>query len=89
MAKVYTSSVIDAPADQVWQAVRDFNGLPDWHPAISESRIEGGAPAECAPSAWLMAALSGSVCWRCRTSTSVTHTPYWRAPWGWRIMSPL
>ena len=28
MIKVYTSSVIDAPADGVWAQVRDFNGLP-------------------------------------------------------------
>jgi hypothetical protein len=44
--RVYTSSVIAAPADRVWAAIRDFNGLPDWHPAIAESRIEGGAPAD-------------------------------------------
>lgn len=46
MAKVYTSTVIAASADRVWQTIRDFNGLPDWHPAITESRIEGGAPAD-------------------------------------------
>ncbi len=46
MAQVYRSSVIGAPAERVWAAVRDFNGLPDWHPAIAESRIEGGAPAD-------------------------------------------
>lgn len=46
MTEVYTSSVIAAPADRVWAAVRDFNGLPDWHPAIGESRIEAGAPAD-------------------------------------------
>jgi len=46
VTEVYTSSVIGAPADQIWAAIRDFNGLPDWHPAIAESRIEGGAPAD-------------------------------------------
>ena len=46
MTEVYASSVIGAPADQVWATVRDFNGLPSWHPAIAESRIEGGAPAD-------------------------------------------
>jgi len=46
MAQVYTSSVIGAPAEEVWMAIRDFNGLPGWHPAIAESRIEGGAPAD-------------------------------------------
>jgi hypothetical protein len=43
---VYTSSVIDAPTDSVWAHVRDFNGLPTWHPAIAESRIEGNAPSD-------------------------------------------
>jgi hypothetical protein len=46
MVKVYTSSVIDASADRVWAAIRDFNGLPKWHPAIRDSRIENGAPAD-------------------------------------------
>jgi hypothetical protein len=44
--RVYTSSVLDAPADAVWQHVRDFNGLPAWHPAITESRIEAGLPSD-------------------------------------------
>jgi uncharacterized protein YndB with AHSA1/START domain len=46
MVKVYTSSVINAPADRVWSALRDFNALPKWHPAIAESRIEGNEPAD-------------------------------------------
>ena len=40
MVKVYTSSVIDAPAERVWELIRDFNGLPAWHPGIADSRIE-------------------------------------------------
>jgi hypothetical protein len=44
--KVYTSSVIDAPADRVWAQVRDFNGLPQWTPFVAESRIEGNLPAD-------------------------------------------
>ena len=46
MVKVYTSSVIDAPADRVWAVVRDFNALPSWHPAIRDSRIEGNHPSD-------------------------------------------
>jgi hypothetical protein len=46
MVKVYTSSVIDAPADRVWATVRDFNALPQWHPAIRDSRIEGNHPSD-------------------------------------------
>ena len=46
MVKVYISSVIDAPADRVWAAIRDFNALPKWHPAIKDSHIEGGLPSD-------------------------------------------
>jgi hypothetical protein len=46
MARVYTSSVIAAPAAQVWAAIRDFNALPAWHPAIAESRIEQNHPPD-------------------------------------------
>jgi hypothetical protein len=46
MARVYASSVIGASATRVWARVRDFNGLPNWHPAIAESRIENGEPAD-------------------------------------------
>jgi uncharacterized protein YndB with AHSA1/START domain len=46
MVKVYTSSVIDAPAERVWAQIRDFNGLAAWHPGIAESRIEGREPAD-------------------------------------------
>jgi len=40
MAKVYVSTVIPAPASEVWAVVRDFNGLPDWTRFVVESRIE-------------------------------------------------
>jgi Polyketide cyclase / dehydrase and lipid transport len=46
MVKVYTSSVLDAPADQVWSEIRDFNGLPRWHPAIKDSYIEQRLPSD-------------------------------------------
>ncbi len=46
MARVYISSIIDAPAAKVWEKVRDFNALPRWHPRIRESRIESGEPAD-------------------------------------------
>ena len=46
MARIYVSSIIGAPVGAVWERVRDFNGLPGWHPLISESRIEGGEPPD-------------------------------------------
>ncbi len=46
MAKIFISSVINAPIDAVWAKIRDFNGLSDWHPIITESRIEDGEPGD-------------------------------------------
>lgn len=46
MAKAYASAIIDAPVEAVWAIVRDFNGLPDWHPAIATSEIEDGLDAD-------------------------------------------
>ena len=46
MARVYVSTVVNARNDRVWARVRDFNGMPNWHPAIAESRIEGGEPSD-------------------------------------------
>ncbi len=46
MVKVYTSSVIAAPVDRVWATMRDFNGLPNWLPIVTESRIEQDLPSD-------------------------------------------
>jgi hypothetical protein len=46
MARAYASSVIQASIDKVWAIVRDFNGLPNWAPAIAKSEIEAGLPAD-------------------------------------------
>ena len=44
MARIYVSSVINGRSDRVWARVRDFNGMPSWHPGIAESRIENSEP---------------------------------------------
>ncbi len=46
MARVYVSSVIEAPAARVWERIRDFNALPRWVPAVRDSRIENGEPSD-------------------------------------------
>jgi NADPH:quinone reductase len=43
---VRRSTIIDAPIDQVWAILRDFNGHERWHPAVVESRIEDGRAAD-------------------------------------------
>jgi hypothetical protein len=46
MAKAYASAIVDAPVQTAWALVRDFNGLPNWHPAIAQSEIEGGLDSD-------------------------------------------
>lgn len=46
MARVYVSTVINASSEKVWERVRDFNGLPKWHPRIRDSRIEDALPSD-------------------------------------------
>lgn len=46
MPHASVSSVIDASVDQVWKQIRDFNALPQWHPAMKDSRIEDGLPSD-------------------------------------------
>ena len=46
MQQVYVSSLIDAPLEKVWEVLRDFNSLPQWHPLVAESQIEDGLPAD-------------------------------------------
>lgn len=46
MVQVRQSTVIDAPIEQVWSILRDFNGHDRWHPAIAFSEIDGGEPVD-------------------------------------------
>lgn len=46
MPRAYASGVVPASADAVWSHIRDFNSLPDWHPAITASELTSGAGAE-------------------------------------------
>jgi len=39
MTSVYESSVIDAPVETVWTAIRDFGGLASWHPGMFASLV--------------------------------------------------
>ncbi|MEU7469201.1 SRPBCC family protein [Streptomyces sp. NPDC044984] len=44
MAHTFTSAVVPATADTVWQTVRPFGGLDVWHPAVESSVLEEGGP---------------------------------------------
>lgn len=42
MVTVFETTVIDAPIDKVWEVVRGFQNLVNWHPAIAKIEIENG-----------------------------------------------
>lgn len=46
MVKVQVSTVMNAPLEEVWDVVRDFNGHENWHPAVASSQIERGEPSD-------------------------------------------
>jgi hypothetical protein len=39
----HQSITLRAPADRVWEAVKDFDGLASWHPMFSSGMIKSGA----------------------------------------------
>jgi hypothetical protein len=45
-AKVFTSSVIGGPVDQVWARIRDFAGMGGWHDDITKMHMEKGARSD-------------------------------------------
>lgn len=44
MAKVEYRALIDGAADRVWDVLKHFGQISQWHPAIPESIIEDGQP---------------------------------------------
>ncbi len=43
MLELNLSVEVGAPADRVWAVTGNFNGLPDWHPAVERSVLEPAA----------------------------------------------
>lgn len=44
--KVFRSFIIDAGIDEVWAAVRAFDGVSNWNPGVTAARMEKGTPTE-------------------------------------------
>ncbi|MFQ5995820.1 MAG: SRPBCC family protein [Acidiferrobacterales bacterium] len=40
MPKVFVSSVLNAPVNEVWKVIGEFDAVPEWHPDIKECNIE-------------------------------------------------
>ena len=46
MVEIRRSTIVDAPVEDVWAVLRDFNGHEHWHPAVASSAIEDGAEGD-------------------------------------------
>lgn len=44
MPSVEHAAIFERDADSVWNVVKRFGAIADWHPAIAEGRIEGDVP---------------------------------------------
>ena len=42
MAVLTVSTVVEAPAERVWELVGDFHALGEWHPHLPPSRLGNG-----------------------------------------------
>ena len=42
MVQVTVAMQLSASPEEVWKLVGNFNGVPDWHPAIAKSTLEDG-----------------------------------------------
>lgn len=40
MTKVNMKTQVPVSADKLWELIGQFNGLPNWHPAIEKSELE-------------------------------------------------
>ena len=46
MPRVVKSTILDTSIEAAWEVLRDFNGHESWHPAVADSQIERGYPAD-------------------------------------------
>ncbi|MFV2174460.1 SRPBCC family protein [Actinomadura sp. LOL_016] len=46
MPRSYASTVLNAPADEVWSYLRDFANVAEWMPGVETGVIEDGGPAD-------------------------------------------
>jgi NADPH:quinone reductase len=46
MVEVRCSTILNAPLEDVWAILRDFNGHEYWHPAVVRSAIEDDAEGD-------------------------------------------
>ena len=46
MVRIVKSTILNAPVENVWEVLRDFNGHDEWHPAVADSKVDRGLPSD-------------------------------------------
>jgi|tagenome__1003787_1003787.scaffolds.fasta_scaffold20265410_2 hypothetical protein len=46
MPKPYASAVLPVSAERVWETIRDFASIPEWHPGITSGELENGGAGD-------------------------------------------
>ncbi|RUA22947.1 SRPBCC family protein [Billgrantia gudaonensis] len=73
MTRVYVSAVMPITLEQAWSVLRDFNGLPNYHPSLPGAKSRRASPptrsAACAISTITTVMSSARSCSRLRSRT--------------------
>src|SRR5258708_33397914 len=43
LVEVESSGIIDASIENLWELISDFNNITQWHPDVTECRLESGS----------------------------------------------
>jgi Polyketide cyclase / dehydrase and lipid transport len=61
MPTSYASAVMPVPAERVWERIRDFGSIADWHPGIADGALEGDGAGDRVGSVRRLTGPSGEV----------------------------
>lgn len=61
MGYAYASGVVAGPVDEVWDLVRRFDGLPEWHPMVRTCEMVDGADPQAVGAYRLQELANGGV----------------------------
>jgi mxaD protein len=72
--KVSKQVTVDAPVDEVWAKIKDFDGLDKWHPALESDKIVSGKNNEVGAERLLTLKGGGTIKEKLLAFDDKTHT---------------
>ncbi len=76
MTRIYASTVIPAPVNDVWALAGDWAGISNWHPAVDASRLGDGPAASEAGATRRCTLANGAALDEVQTARSDTDHTY-------------